>query len=164
MAKLTLAKFFLHSVMESIERLTYILDDLFEIPVIKRRVGLDPIIGLVPGFGELITLMLSTVPVYYALKEGAPLRVILRMLLNTTIDTGIGLIPFLGDIFDFMFKSNRRNLNLFKEWRLNPEHVAKKTTWMFALVLGILFLIMTGFLYLSVVVIKELGIFISSYF
>jgi len=150
--------------MESIERLTYILDDLFEIPVIKRRVGLDPIIGLVPGFGELITLMLSTVPIYYALKEGAPLSVILRMLLNTTIDTGIGLIPFLGDIFDFMFKSNRRNLNLFKEWRLNPDHVAKKTTWMFALVLGILFLIMTGFLYLSVVVIKELGILINSYF
>ena len=160
MAKL----FYFSSIMESIERLTYILDDLFEIPVIKRRVGLDPIIGLVPGFGELITLMLSTVPIYYALKEGAPLSVILRMLLNTTIDTGIGLIPFLGDIFDFMFKSNRRNLNLFKEWRLNPDHVAKKTTWMFALVLGILFLIMTGFLYLSVVVIKELGILINSYF
>jgi hypothetical protein len=156
--------FYFSSIMESIERLTYILDDLFEIPVIKRRVGLDPIIGLVPGFGELITLMLSTVPIYYALKEGAPLSVILRMLLNTTIDTGIGLIPFLGDIFDFMFKSNRRNLNLFKEWRLNPDHVAKKTTWMFALVLGILFLIMTGFLYLSVVVIKELGILINSYF
>jgi len=156
--------FYFSSIMESIERLTYILDDLFEIPVIKRRVGLDPIIGLVPGFGELITLMLSTVPIYYALKEGAPLSVILRMLLNTTIDTGIGLIPFLGDIVDFMFKSNRRNLNLFKEWRLNPDHVAKKTTWMFALVLGILFLIMTGFLYLSVVVIKELGILINSYF
>jgi hypothetical protein len=150
--------------MESIERLTYILDDLFEIPVIKRRVGLDPIIGLIPGFGELITLMLSTVPIYYALKEGAPLQVILRMLLNTTIDTGIGLIPLLGDAFDFMFKSNRRNLNLFKEWRLNPSHVAKKTTWMFALVLGILFMIMTGFLYLSVLVIKELGMFIHSFF
>lgn len=145
---------------QAFERLVFWLDDAFEIPFFKKRVGLDPIIGLIPGFGELLTVMLSMVPVLFAWKDGAPLRIVLRMIFNALIDTGIGLIPIFGDAFDFMFKSNRRNYNIYLYWQKNPGKVTRNTTWGFALVLLFITLLMFGTLVSAFWMIKYLYQFI----
>lgn len=139
---------------QAFERLAFWLDDAFEIPILKKRIGLDPIIGLIPGIGEILTIMFSMVPVYFALKEGAPLRIILRMLINAAIDTTLGLIPVVGDIFDFMFKSNRRNYRLYTDWQKNPGKITRQTTVGFILVLVIMTAIMMAILALAIWLVK----------
>jgi len=76
------------------------------------RIGIDPIIGLIPGFGDVISTALSLYLVYQAARLGIPVRVLLVMIFNVAIESLVGLIPFLGDIFDAIYKANMRNLVL----------------------------------------------------
>jgi len=78
-------------------------------------IGLDPIIGLVPGIGDLIGTVVSAVIVYHAHRAGAPKVTVLRMLVNVGLDSVAGAIPFLGDAFDFVFKANQKNLELYRD-------------------------------------------------
>lgn len=130
--------------MQFLEKLVYYLDDSIKLPIIKKRIGLDPIIGLIPWLGDAIGLVLSTIPIAYAIKEGVSLRVVLRMILYSFIDFSVGGIPILGDLFDFFFKSNRKNLNLLESYRKNPSKIKTRTTWAFVLIALALFSILIG--------------------
>ena len=113
-----------------------LLDDLAPIPGTGARVGLDPIIGLIPFVGDLTSAVMGTWIVLESARFGVPIVVIVRMLMNTSVDFAIGLIPFLGDIADFGFKGNRKNLELFHRHALDPR---ANTTGSMALVIGVLF-------------------------
>jgi len=94
--------------------LAWVLDDLFLIPGTKFRIGLDPLIGLVPGVGDTSTAALGSVILIRALQAGVPRIVIARMAAHLLLNAIVGAIPGLGDVFSVWFKSNRRNHDLLK--------------------------------------------------
>lgn len=91
-----------------------LLDDLVPIPGTKQRIGLDPLIGLIPWFGDLVSAAVGFWLIAEAARFRIPSVVLARMVLNTTVDLLAGAIPFLGDLFDVVSRSNRRNLELFR--------------------------------------------------
>jgi hypothetical protein len=95
-----------------IERLVEILDTWFAIPGTNVRVGLDSIVGLIPGVGDTVMLLANVHVAERLSRLGLPATVRLRMYGNVLIDLVVGAIPVLGDIFDVAFKSNVRNLAL----------------------------------------------------
>ena len=104
------------------EKLVRLLDDGIRIPGTEIRFGLDAIIGaLFPGAGDLLTGTGSLSLLILAIKHRVPTVVIGRMVVNIAIDTLFGSIPVAGDIFDFFFKANRKNLDLIEKYRDDPE-------------------------------------------
>jgi hypothetical protein len=97
-----------------IEALAALLDTAFIIPGTNLRFGFDVLVGLVPGIGDALTTALSLWLVREAHALGAPRHLIARMLGNIAIDGVVGAVPFLGDAFDLVWKSNRRNLYLLR--------------------------------------------------
>lgn len=92
--------------------LAALLDSSIRVPVLGIRIGLDPILGLWPIWGDLMAAALALVIVYDAWRLGTAPRVLLLMLLNIAIDTIVGLIPIVGDLFDIAWRANTRNLRL----------------------------------------------------
>ena len=131
------------------DRLAWLLDDLFRIPGTNRRFGLDALIGLIPGVGDVASTTLGLVLIARAAAGRLPLVVVLRMLVNTLVDALIGAIPFLGDAFDFVFKSNARNLELYRLYRDDPgrgtgEHRAFLVGLVFVVIGTIWLLVVAG--------------------
>jgi hypothetical protein len=98
-----------------IDRLATSLDTRFVIPFTKFRFGADSLIGLAPGLGDVITTALSLYIVYEAHKLGAPKHVLARMLGNVAVDGLIGAVPVAGDLFDVLWRANRRNVRILRE-------------------------------------------------
>src|SRR5262245_51841176 len=99
---------------KSIERLGWLMDDLFRIPVLGWRFGLDAIIGLVPALGDTTTSLVSFYILASAVRYRVPKITLLRMGLNIAIDYVVGSLPFVGDLFDAWWKSNQMNIELLK--------------------------------------------------
>jgi hypothetical protein len=97
-----------------IEALATLLDTALVIPGTNLRFGFDALIGLVPGIGDAVTTALSLWLVKEARALGAPGHLVARMLGNIAIDGVVGAVPLLGDVFDLVWKSNRRNLHLLR--------------------------------------------------
>ena len=97
-----------------LETLARVLDDVFRVPGTRVRFGLDGIVGLIPGVGDAATGALAAYLAVRAWTLGLPAGVILRMAANVGIDLAVGSIPVAGDLFDFAFKANRRNIELLK--------------------------------------------------
>ena len=91
-----------------------VLDDLVPIPGTNRRVGLDPLVGLIPWIGDLVSAVVGFWLIAEAARFKIPPVVLARMVLNTTVDLVAGAIPLIGDLFDVVSRSNRRNLELFR--------------------------------------------------
>lgn len=94
------------------KRLVWIMDEWVRVPIINKRVGLDPIIGLIPGVGDVATGLVSLFIVFSLVRHGAPAKLVLKMLFNVLLDLVIGGIPVLGDVWDFFFQANLKNLRL----------------------------------------------------
>jgi C4-dicarboxylate transporter len=97
-----------------LETLARLLDDVFRVPGTRLRFGLDGILGLIPGVGDAATGALAAYLAVRARQLGLPATVILRMAGNVAGDLLVGSIPVAGDLFDFGFKANRRNVELLK--------------------------------------------------
>ena len=97
------------------------MDTAFILPGTNVRFGLDALIGLVPGIGDAITTAISLYIVHEAHQLGAPSHVILRMLANVALDGFVGAVPVVGDAFDVMWRANRRNVRLLREWRARED-------------------------------------------
>lgn len=95
-------------------KLATLLDGAVTIPGIKQKIGLDPIIGAIPGVGDVVALVLGGYPLYVAYELGLPWKIIGRMALNIVIDMGISVIPVGGDIIDVFWRSNLRNVELLE--------------------------------------------------
>lgn len=103
-----------------IARIARLLDSAFVIPGTHIRIGLDPLIGLIPGAGDAVTALLSGYVVYEAFRAGLPKPALWRMVANIVIDLVIGVLPVLGDFGDIFWRANRRNLAIFDAY-LAPD-------------------------------------------
>jgi len=97
-----------------LDGLATLLDTAFFIPGTNIRFGIDAMIGLVPGIGDVITTAMSLYIVHEARQLGAPRHLIARMLANVALDGVVGAVPLLGDAFDVMWRANRRNMALLR--------------------------------------------------
>ena len=123
-----------------------LMDSQFNIPGTNFRFGLDGIIGLIPGAGDLSTFAVSAYLVTIMARNGASGYVLARMVMNVLIDALFGMIPILGDIFDIAFKANMRNVKLMKEHYVEGRH--RGGAWKIVLpVLLILFVMVGGIIY-----------------
>ena len=104
-----------------IELLAWLLDNSIPIPGTGRRIGLDAVIGLVPGLGDVLSGSLGLLVVLRGVQRGLPSIVVARMLANVGLDFVIGSIPIIGDAFDLWYKSNARNVALLRNYALNPR-------------------------------------------
>src|SRR5688572_8215589 len=98
-----------------IEWLSHLMDSKFLIPGTRIRFGIDPILSLFPVFGDLLTYIISGAMIYTMHNHGASRKVVIKMILNSTLDTIIGVIPVVGTIFDIFYRANDRNVRLLKE-------------------------------------------------
>ncbi len=101
-------------VEESLDTLAFYLDDLFRIPAVGWRFGLDAVIGLIPNVGDTITSLMSFYILIAGVRYGVPKITLLRMAFNIALDYLVGSIPFIGDAFDFFWKSNKQNMELIR--------------------------------------------------
>jgi hypothetical protein len=96
-----------------IDMIAHIMDGL--IPIGRWRIGLDSVVGLIPGLGDIIGAAIGMVIVMRAVQAGIPRIAIAHMMTNIAIDTLVGAIPFVGDAFDFVYKSNTKNMRIYEE-------------------------------------------------
>ena len=115
---------------ENLDLLAHLLDDWLRIPGTSIRFGLDGIVGLIPGLGDILAGLASTIIIIAAWVRGAPYVTILRMVVNVGLDVVIGAIPFLGDAFDIAWKANRRNYALLVQ-RLEQPRSQTWRDWVF---------------------------------
>jgi hypothetical protein len=97
-----------------------VLDEAIRIPGTNIRIGLDALLGLLPGGGDVAGGLFSGLIILQAARVGAPTAVLGRMLANVAIDVVVGTIPLLGDLFDVAWRSNSRNVRLLDAWRERP--------------------------------------------
>ena len=105
-----------HERIARLDALATLLDTAFILPGINVRFGLDALLGLVPGVGDIVTTAMALYIVHEARQLGAPGHVIARMLGNVALDSVVGVVPLVGDAFDVMWRSNRRNMRLLQDW------------------------------------------------
>ena len=98
--------------LKRVRLLSRLLDEQFRIPGTTQRVGLDGLIGLIPGVGDAAGTLLSAYILYEAIRLGAPISVLLRMAANIGIDAVVGAIPVAGGLFDVVWKANKKNATL----------------------------------------------------
>ena len=110
-----------HSVRRRIEAMEKLLERSFVIPGINRPVGLDALVGLVPVAGDFIGMAMGAYIVWEARNLGMPKWKLLRMAGNVAFDSAVGAVPLAGDLFDFLFRSNSRNLKIVKK-HLDKHH------------------------------------------
>ncbi|HQV78888.1 MAG TPA: DUF4112 domain-containing protein [Chitinophagales bacterium] len=140
--------------LQKLAIITKLMDSQFKIPGTKITFGIDPIIGLVPWIGDLIDYCISAYLMVAMIRNGASGKVVAKMLRNITVDGLVGLIPFLGRIFDIFYKANRRNLILAVEHFEEGKH--QGSAW--PIVLPIL-----GFLVVLFMLIAVLGYYVLKF-
>lgn len=130
-----------------IEEMARLMDSKFRIPGTRFRFGLDPILGLLPVIGDVSSFAISGGLLLYMMRFGVSRKVIILMLLNIVLDTVIGSIPIIGQLFDFYYKANNRNINLLRK-HYHEQKYQGSGTWILvsvALVLvALIFLMLWG--------------------
>jgi hypothetical protein len=136
------------SATAEVELLAWLLDNSIPIPGTGRRIGLDALIGLIPGAGDIVSGGLGLLVVVRAAQRGVPAIVLARMLANVALDFAIGAIPFIGDLFDMWFKSSVRNVSLMRRYVTEPGSSTTGQWLFFAGVLATLGLAVIAFVWL----------------
>ncbi len=145
--------------LAQVRRLSRLLDDSIPLPG-GMRIGWDAIIGLVPGVGDMAGVLLSGYIVVQALRLGAPAPVLARMLGNVAIESLVGAVPLLGDVFDAAFKANVRNVRLLEQYLGAPQATRRASSvWLLVIVvtLGVLLGLGLGLAVLAVRALLSLG-------
>ena len=124
------------STLALLRRWAVLLDSVFRVPGTGIRFGLDAIVGLVPGLGDVAGAVASSAIVFEAARLGAPKTVLARMMVNVGIEMLIGAIPAVGDLFDVVFKANIRNMRL-AEGHISTPDVTHRSSRSFLLWLGV---------------------------
>ncbi|HYN25602.1 MAG TPA: DUF4112 domain-containing protein [Pyrinomonadaceae bacterium] len=131
-------------VEQSLERLGWLMDDLFRVPVLGWRVGLDALVGLIPGVGDTATTLASLYILTSAVRYRVPKVTLLRMGLNLGIDYAVGALPLVGDFFDAWWKSNQKNIDLLRKRATVSASEAREgkiSDWLFV---GLIILLLVG--------------------
>lgn len=109
------------SVRRRVEALERLLENTFRIPVINQRIGLDAIGGLIPIAGDIVTGLMGLYLIWEARNLGMSRWQLFRMSVHVGVDTLLGMIPLVGDLFDFLYRSNTRNLRIIQR-HLDKHH------------------------------------------
>jgi hypothetical protein len=153
------------STEKSLDNLAWLMDDIFRVPVLGWRIGLDPLIGLIPGLGDTATSLVSFYVLAAAVRYRVPKITLLRMGLNLGLDYVVGSLPVVGDLFDAWWKSNRKNLDLLKQRATvsaDEARAGRASDWLFvggiiAVLIGLLVGSLFVGLYLSYKLFELLG-------
>ena len=133
--------------LRQLDSLAKMMDSQFRVPGTEIRFGVDAILGLIPGVGDMSTFAISSYMLWIMAQNGASGFVMARMVLNVLIDTLIGSIPLIGDLFDVAFKANTRNMKLMHEHYREGRH--RGSAWKVILpVVILLFLFIAGIVWL----------------
>ena len=143
--------------LERMRRVGWLLDNSIPVPGTRFRLGIDQIIGLVPGIGDLIGGVLSLYIIVEAYRFGVPRTLLARMGWNVALDTLVGEVPILGDLFDIGFKANVRNLKLLDGYLQQPAAVRRASRWVMALIVLGLLLLAAGAVAFAVVLVHALS-------
>ncbi|MBD1875203.1 DUF4112 domain-containing protein [Nodosilinea sp. FACHB-131] len=100
--------------LNRIRRISRLMDTAFKIPVLGLKVGWDPVLGLIPGLGDLIATAVSAYVIILAARFRLPKAILAQMVLNIGLEAVVGAVPLVGDLFDAFYKSNVRNLKLLE--------------------------------------------------
>ncbi len=128
--------------LSRLRRVGYLLDNSIRVPGTRFRLGIETLVGLVPGIGDLVGAALSLYIIVESARMGAPRSVLARMGWNVAVDTLVGEIPILGDLFDVGFKANLRNLALLEGTALAPVET-RRSNRRFVVLLGAGLLLLT---------------------
>lgn len=139
-----------------VRRISRLLDSKFRIPSTSIRFGLDPIFSIFPGLGDLGTYVVSLMIIYTVRKNGASGELIVKMLINASLDALVGSIPILGTIFDIWYKSNEKNLRLVQEYYEEGKHQGSGKGLLFVIILVVL-AIVAALVYVAWWAIVEIG-------
>ena len=129
---------------QNLERLGWLMDDVFRIPVLGWRIGLDALLGLIPGVGDTATTLASLYILTSAVRYRVPKITLLRMGLNLGIDYALGSLPLVGDFFDAWWKSNQKNVELLRRRATVSASEAREgriSDWLFV---GLIILLLVG--------------------
>jgi hypothetical protein len=140
------------SSVERLRTLARLLDSAIPVPGTKYRFGIDAIIGLVPGIGDAISAMFSMFIVFQAARLGVSRATLMRMLGNVALDTVVGEVPLLGDLFDAGWKSNNRNIALLESHLERPTSTRRSSRRVMILVGVALLLLLAGVIAVGVLV------------
>jgi Domain of unknown function (DUF4112) len=133
------------------------LDQRFTIPGTSIRIGLDPILGLIPGIGDMIANLAGSAIILIAAQYRLPKIVLLRMGLNVALNAIIGAIPVFGDIFSIWFRSNVKNAQLLERYVGTEDRVSNFSNWIFVIaVIGGIIMLLIAILLVTVWVLKRL--------
>ncbi len=125
----------------ALRRFAFFMDEAFSIPGTPIKVGLDALLGLIPGIGDVIGGVLSTWIVIGALRHRVPPRIILRMIFNIGVDLLFGAVPLAGDVFDFLYEENVHNMRLLEKHRDRKRPPRSTAAIAFVATLIVLFVI-----------------------
>jgi hypothetical protein len=140
--------------LERLRRLGYLLDNSIPIPGTRFRIGLETIVGLVPGVGDLVGGGFSLYIILQAARMGVPASLLARMGWNLLIDVVVGAVPFLGDLFDAGFKANLRNLALLDRHARGPVQSRRASRRFVAVLAILLVLVLVGAFALAVFLVQ----------
>lgn len=126
-----------------LKALAMLMDNLIEVPGLRVKAGLDALLGLIPGLGDLISSLISLYIIQAASQQGVPRVTMARMGANVLIDMALGAVPFVGDIFDIYYKANEKNLLLLQQHVQSTPKEARRRQWgdglfLAGIVLGVL--------------------------
>ncbi|WP_400190601.1 DUF4112 domain-containing protein [Hymenobacter sp. B81] len=124
--------------LQWVNQVARLMDSQFRLPGTQFRFGLDPLLGLVPVLGELGTFAVSSALILTMARHGASRKVIILMVLNVLLDTVVGSIPIIGNLFDFAYKSNERNVRLLQRHYQEGRHQGRGTGLIVVLAVGLL--------------------------
>ena len=116
----------IEAALARVEALARIMDSIVEIPGTKVRIGVDAMLGLVPVLGDLLSQAISSYIIWEARRLGVSRFTMARMIGNSAIDTIVGIVPFVGDAFDVVFRANMKNLALLRAHLEKHGHVSRK--------------------------------------
>ena len=140
--------------LERLRKLGYLLDNSIPIPGTRYRIGLESVIGLVPGIGDMVGGGFSLWIVLQAARMGVPASLLARMGWNLLIDVVVGAVPFLGDLFDAGFKANMRNLALLDRHAEGPVQSRRASRRFVAVLAILLVLVLVGAVALAVFLVQ----------
>jgi len=114
--------------LNRIRKLSRLMDTAIGIPGTKFRIGLDPIMGLIPGAGDLVSTTFSAYIIYLATQIGIPSQDLKKMIFNIGLEAVVGTVPLVGDLFDAYYKSNIRNLAILEQHLQNEPQLKELVT------------------------------------
>lgn len=145
-----------HPALQRLRGISHILDNAIAIPGLGYRVGLDPLIGLLPGGGDLMTGLISVYIVAEAARLGTPAATLGRMGLNILLELLVGTVPMVGDLFDVVWKANAQNVALLERHIRSPRPSGRLDKVFAIILITVLLALVIGIATLSIMIVRWL--------